>query len=70
MAIEVTETAAKRIRALMAKQGMTEGGFEASVRKEMIINRNRDLFAGTAFLPNVVVDRLYKLRKQRERQEQ
>jgi len=43
---------------------MTEGSFEASMRKDMIINRNRELFAGTAFLPNAVVERLYKLRKQ------
>jgi peptidyl-prolyl cis-trans isomerase D len=54
----------QRYRELLRAQGMTEGGFEASLRKEMIINRNRDLFAGTAFLPNAVVDRLYKLRKQ------
>lgn len=54
----------ERYRELLRAQGMTEGGFEASVRKEMIINRNRDLFAGTAFLPNAVVDRLYRLRKQ------
>jgi peptidyl-prolyl cis-trans isomerase D len=53
-----------RYRELLRAQGMTEGGFEASLRKDMIVNRNRELFAGTAFLPNAVVDRLYKLRKQ------
>src|SRR5689334_16870688 len=54
----------QRYRELLNAQGMTEGSFEASMRKDMIINRNRELFAGTAFLPNAVVERLYKLRKQ------
>jgi peptidyl-prolyl cis-trans isomerase D len=54
----------ERYRDLLRAQGMTEGAFESSLRKDMIINRNRELFAGTAFLPNAVVDRLYKLRKQ------
>jgi peptidyl-prolyl cis-trans isomerase D len=54
----------ERYRDLLRAQGMTEGSFEASLRKDLIINRNRELFSGTAFLPNAVVDRLYKLRKQ------
>ena len=54
----------QRYRELLNAQGMTEGSFEASMRKDMIINRTRELFAGTAFLPNAVVERLYKLRKQ------
>jgi peptidyl-prolyl cis-trans isomerase D len=54
----------ERYRELLKAQGMNEGMFEASVRKNMIIGRNRELFAGTAFLPNAVIDRLYKLRKQ------
>jgi iron-sulfur cluster assembly protein len=32
MAIQVTETAAKRIRLLMEKQGMTEGGLRVGVK--------------------------------------
>lgn len=32
MAIQVTETAARRIRMLMAKQGMTEGGLRVGVK--------------------------------------
>jgi peptidyl-prolyl cis-trans isomerase D len=54
----------QRYRELLNAQGMTEGSFEATMRKDMIISRNRELFAGTAFLPNAVVERLYKLRKQ------
>lgn len=32
MAIQITETAARRIRTLMAKQGMTEGGLRVGVK--------------------------------------
>ncbi len=32
MAIQVTETAAKRIRLLMSKQGMTDGGLRVGVK--------------------------------------
>ncbi len=32
MAIQVTDTAAKRIRTLMAKQGMTDGGLRVGVK--------------------------------------
>jgi iron-sulfur cluster assembly protein len=32
MAIQVTETAARRIRLLMSKQGMTEGGLRVGVK--------------------------------------
>src|SRR3954451_20275451 len=54
----------EQYRQILRTQNMTEGSFEATLRKNMVITRNRDLFAGTAFLPNAVVDRLYKLRKQ------
>lgn len=32
MAIQITETAARRIRALMTKQGMTEGGLRVGIK--------------------------------------
>src|SRR5690349_1073459 len=53
-----------RYRELLNANNMTEGMYEAALRKNLIISRNRDLFAASAFLPNAVIDRLYKLRKQ------
>jgi peptidyl-prolyl cis-trans isomerase D len=54
----------QRYRELLNAQGLSEGRFEADLRKDLIVGRSRDAFAGTAFLPNTVVDRLYRLRQQ------
>jgi peptidyl-prolyl cis-trans isomerase D len=54
----------RRYRELLGAQGMSEGRFEADLRKDLIVGRSRDAFSGTAFLPNTVVDRLYRLRQQ------
>jgi peptidyl-prolyl cis-trans isomerase D len=54
----------ERYRQLLGAQGMSEGGYEADVRKALIVGRSRNAFSATAFLPNTVVDRLYRLRLQ------
>jgi len=54
----------QRYRELLGAQGMTQGRFEADLRKDLIVGRSRDTFSGTAFLPNTVVDRIYHLRQQ------
>ena len=55
---------AQRYKGILNAQGMTEGTFEASVRKDLALGRARQAFAATAFVPNAVVDRLYRLRNQ------
>jgi peptidyl-prolyl cis-trans isomerase D len=55
----------QRYRELLGGQGMSEGMFEASLRKDLIVGRNRDAFSATAFMPASVVDRLYRLRQQK-----
>jgi peptidyl-prolyl cis-trans isomerase D len=54
----------QRYRELLGAQGMSQGRFEADVRKDLIVRRSTDAFSGTAFLPNTVVDRIYRLRLQ------
>jgi peptidyl-prolyl cis-trans isomerase D len=56
---------ALRYKELLRAQGMSEGMFEASVRKALIVGRTSAAFAGTAFMPNTVIDRLYRLRQQK-----
>ncbi len=51
----------------LRSQGMSEQAFEASLRKDLIMNRARQSVATTAFVPTSVMDRLYRLRAQ-ERQ--
>lgn len=53
-----------RYKELLRAQGMSQTAFEATLRRDLIVGRNRDSFAATAFLPNTVVDRLYRLRQQ------
>jgi peptidyl-prolyl cis-trans isomerase D len=55
---------AQRYRELLAMQGQSEGGFQADLRRSLIVGRSRAAFSATAFLPNAVVDRLYRLRAQ------
>jgi peptidyl-prolyl cis-trans isomerase D len=55
----------QRYKELLRAQGMSEGGFEAGLRKDLIVGRNRDALTATAFVPNTVVDRLYRLRQQK-----
>jgi len=55
----------KRYRDLLGAQGMSQGRFEADLRKDLIIGRSRAAVSGTAFLPNTVVDRIYRLRMQK-----
>ncbi|MEO8631476.1 MAG: SurA N-terminal domain-containing protein, partial [Betaproteobacteria bacterium] len=54
----------RRYSELLRSQGMSEPTFEALMRKDMILGRNRDAVAATAFLPNTVLDRLMRLRQQ------
>jgi peptidyl-prolyl cis-trans isomerase D len=54
----------EQYKAILRNNGRSDAEFEAMLRKNLIMTRSRDLFAGTAFLPNAVVDQLYKLRKQ------
>jgi len=54
----------QRYREMLNMQGMSEAKFEADVRKELIVGRSRNAFSATAFMPNAVVDRLYRLRQQ------
>jgi len=54
----------QRYREWLARRGMSEGRFEADVRRNLIVGRSRAAFSSTAFLPNTVVDRLYRLRQQ------
>jgi peptidyl-prolyl cis-trans isomerase D len=57
-------------RALQS-QGMSEAGFEAMLRKDLVLTRVRSSLAGTAFISSAVLDRLYRLRgEQREVSEQ
>lgn len=53
-----------RYREALSGQGMSEGFFEASVRKNMMLGRTREAYAATAFMPATVVERLYRLSKQ------
>jgi peptidyl-prolyl cis-trans isomerase D len=55
----------QRYRELLNAQGMSEGSFEAELRKDLIVGRSRDAFSTTAFVPHSVVDRLYRLRQQK-----
>ncbi len=55
----------QRYRELLSAQGMSEGRFEADLRKDLIVGRSRDAFSATAFVPHAVVDRLYRLRQQK-----
>jgi peptidyl-prolyl cis-trans isomerase D len=51
----------------LRSQGLSEAGFEAMLRKDIVLNRTRNALAGTAFIPATVLDRLYRLRgEQRE----
>jgi peptidyl-prolyl cis-trans isomerase D len=56
---------AQRYKELLRAQGMNEGVFEANLRKDLIVSRTSAAFAGTAFMPNTVIDRLYRLRQQK-----
>ena len=57
----------KLYEAALRSQNMTEAGFEAMLRRDLILNRARGTLAATAFMPASVLDRLYRLRgEQRE----
>ena len=49
---------------MLNARGMDEGKFESILRKDLMVGRNRDAVASTAFLPNSVLDQLYRLRQQ------
>ncbi len=55
---------AQRYREMLGMQGTSEGAFQADLRRSLIVGRSRAAFGATAFLPNTVVDRLYRLRAQ------
>lgn len=57
----------KMYESALRSQGLTEAGFEAMLRKDLVLNRARGALAATAFTPSTVLDRLYRLRgEQRE----
>ncbi|HXX11649.1 MAG TPA: SurA N-terminal domain-containing protein [Burkholderiales bacterium] len=56
---------AQRYRTLLKAQGMSEGMFEAELRKDRIITRSRSAIGATAFVPQAVVDRLYRLAREK-----
>jgi peptidyl-prolyl cis-trans isomerase D len=55
----------QRYKELVRAQGMTEGGFESTLRRDLIVGRTSSAFSSTAFMPNSVIDRLYRLREQK-----
>jgi len=55
----------QRYRELVRAQGMTESGFESTLRRDLIVGRTTSAFSATAFMPNSVIDRLYRLREQK-----
>jgi peptidyl-prolyl cis-trans isomerase D len=57
----------ERYRFALRNQDMSERGFEAKLRKDLILNRARQNVVTTAFVPASVMERLYRLRAQ-ERQ--
>jgi len=50
--------------AALRSRGMSEASFEALLRRDLMVGRLRTNLASTAFVPNQVLDRLYKIRSQ------
>jgi peptidyl-prolyl cis-trans isomerase D len=51
--------------AALRAQGMNEAGFESLLRKDLLLGRMRQSVEATAFLPDAVLDQLYRLQKER-----
>jgi len=54
----------ERYEQLLRAQNMTPAGFERQIEQDLVLSRIRDAIAGTAFMPQKVVDRLVRLREQ------
>ncbi len=52
-------------KTLLASRGMTESGFEARVREDLVRQTLVDAVAGSAFLPRDVTDRLWQLQHEK-----
>jgi peptidyl-prolyl cis-trans isomerase D len=50
--------------AALRAQGMSEAGFEAMLRRDMMLGRLRQSIAATGFLPDSVLEQLYRLQKE------
>lgn len=50
--------------AALRAQGLSEQGFEAMLRRDVLLNRTRNALNGSAFIPAAVLDRLYRVRGQ------
>ena len=54
----------ERYEQLLRAQNMTPAGFEAQIEQEILLSRIRQSIAGSAFIPESVVDRLVRIRGQ------
>ncbi|HZR02623.1 MAG TPA: SurA N-terminal domain-containing protein [Burkholderiales bacterium] len=51
-------------QAALRQRNMSEAGFEALLRRDLIANRSRAALAETAFTPTALADRVYRIRSQ------
>ncbi|HVY04818.1 MAG TPA: SurA N-terminal domain-containing protein [Burkholderiales bacterium] len=54
----------ERYRQLLQGQGMTPAMFESQVRTNLVLDQVRNVYSGSAFVPESVADRLLKIREQ------
>ena len=54
----------ERYEQLLRAQNMTPAGFESQIEQDILLSRIRESVAGSAFIPESVVDRLVRLRGQ------
>ena len=54
----------KRYEQLLRAQGMTPASFEARVAQDMMLSRMQSAYAGSAFVPDAVVERMVRIREQ------
>ena len=54
----------ERYRQLLQGQGLTPAAFENQVRTNVMLDQVRSVYAGSAFIPESVADRLLKIREQ------
>ena len=54
----------ERYRQLLQGQGLTPAAFENQVRTNIMLEQVRSVYSGSAFVPESVADRLFKIREQ------
>lgn len=54
----------QQYQAALRSRNMSESGFEALLRRDLVIGRARGTLAETAFVPTAVADRIYRIRGQ------